>query len=254
MKQFLISFEKDVPVTDPTNTTGYSHPGAPLLNQIVTLGPIAPGSGTFTEAPVMTPPPPPGVGPGPESLFQYNAELNLGKAFFEHADTVYWLKIVALVDPQRDGPIAWGWHDRDWSIPDPLASMPPAVVPGEGIVGTVGPIPPLAGTLPVWHFQDDAVTGPLTVTTDPSMPIMPLVDQPFWTPTHYVPLVDGPDAIGQFSKDLAFELFTTVPEPSAMLLLGIGSLALVAVHRRRFRSMTLAMSFRRPPSTRWSTP
>ena len=159
--------------------------------------------------------------------------MNLGKSFFEHPDTVYWLKIVALVDPQRDGPIAWGWHDRDWSIPDPLASTPPAVVPGEGIVGTVGPIPPLGGTLPVWHFQDDAVTGPLTVAVDPAMPKMPTIDQPFWTPTHYVPLVDGPDSIGQFSKDLAFELYT-VPEPSTMLLLGMGSLTFVAVHRRRF--------------------
>jgi len=236
VKQFLISFEKDVPVSDPTNTTGYSHPGAPLLNQIVTLGPLAPGSGTFTETFVPTPAPPPGAGPGPEALYQYNAELNLGKEFLEHPETVYWLKIVALVDPQRDGPIAWGWHDRDWSIPDPLASTPATgVIPGEGIVGAVGPIPPLGATLPVWHFQDDAVSGPLTVAIDPTMPKMPTIDQPFWTPTHYVPLVDGPDAIGQFSKDLAFELYTRVPEPSTMLLLGMGSLAVVAARRRRFR-------------------
>jgi hypothetical protein len=229
VKQFLISFEKDVPVTDPTNTTGYSHPGAPLLNQIVTLGPLAPGSGTFTETIVPTPTPP----PAPEVLYQYNAELNLGKEFPEHPDTVYWLKIVALVDPQRDGPIAWGWHDRDWSIPDPLASTAPAVVPGEHIVGSVGPIPPFGGTLPVWHFQDDAVTGPLTVAIDPSMPKMPTIDQPFWTPTHYVFPVDGPDSIGQFSKDLAFELYTRVPEPSTMLLMTLAGVALAAVYRRR---------------------
>jgi PEP-CTERM motif len=231
VKQFLISFEKDVPVTDPTNTTGYSHPGVPLLNQIVTLGPLAPGSGTFTESFIPTPSPP----PGPEALYQYNAELNLGKEFPEHPDTVYWLKIVALVDPQRDGPIAWGWHDRDWSIPDPLASTPPAVVPGEGIVGAVGPIPPFGGTLPVWHFQDDAVTGPLTVFIDPSMPKMPTIDQPFWTPTHYVFPFDGPDNIGQFSKDLAFELYTRVPEPSSMLLIGLGGLALATMRRRGCR-------------------
>ena len=51
-----------------------------------------------------------------EALYEYNAELNLGKYFPEHHDKVYWLKIVALVDVQRDGFIQWGWHDRDWSI------------------------------------------------------------------------------------------------------------------------------------------
>src|SRR5262249_1156631 len=116
-----------------------------------------------------------------------------------------------LVDPQRDGPIAWGWHDRDWSIPDPLASTPPAVVPGEGIVGAAGPIPPLGGTLPVWHFQDDAVTGAVSVFIDPSMPKMPSIQQTIGSPTHYVPPFDGPSVIGQFSKDLAFELYTRVP-------------------------------------------
>jgi hypothetical protein len=230
VKQFLISFESDVPVSDPTNTTGYSHPGTPLLSQIVTKGPLAPGSGTFIESPVMTPPPPPGSA-APEDLYQYNAELNLGKEFFEHPDTVYWLKIVALVDPQRDGPIMWGWHDRDWSIPDPLASSPPAVVPGEGIIGMTGPIPPLGGTLPVWHFQDDAVQGSVSVFINTAMPNMPTVQQSIGTPQHYVFPLDGPDNIGQFSKDLAFELYTRVPEPAGMTLLVMG--AAVAGWRRR---------------------
>ncbi len=232
VKQFLISFESDVPATDPTNTTGYSHPGIPLLNQIVTLGALAPGSGTFKETPVVTPPPPPGPA-AIEDLYQYNAELNLGKEFFEHPDTVYWLKIVALVDPQRDGPIQWGWHDRDWSIIDPLASTPPAVIPGEHIVGAVGPIPPLGGTLPVWHFQDDAVTGPVSIFIDPSMPIMPNVQQGLGTPTHYVFPLDGPEAITQFSKDLSFELYTRVPEPTTLLLVVSGGLAMIAFRRRK---------------------
>jgi hypothetical protein len=228
VKQFLISFETDVPVTDPTNTTGYSHPGTPLLNQIVTKGPLAPGSGTFTEKFVSTPPTPTPL----EGLYEYNAELHLGKEFFEHPDTVYWLKIVALVDPQRDGPIMWGWHDRDWAIPDPLASMPPAVSPGEHMAGTVGPIPPLGGTLPVWHFQDDAVQGTVSVFIDPSMPIMPTIEQSIGTPQHYIFPWDGPDAITQFSKDLAFELYTRVPEPGAILLLGLGLLSMLRVNRR----------------------
>jgi PEP-CTERM motif len=225
VKQFLISFEPDVPANDPNNTTGFSHPGAPGFHQIVDLKTaLAPDSGTFTETPIPTPLPAGGVPPR-EKLFQYNAELNLGKEFRESANNVYWLKIVALVDPTRDGPINWGWHDRDWSIPDPLASTPPAVVPGESNIGSP--------TFPIWHFQDDAVTGPVNVFVDPSMPRMPLVEQPSWSPTHYISPFDGPEFIQQYSKDLAFELYTRVPEPSSLLLLGLGSFALIAMHRRR---------------------
>ena len=38
VKQFLISFEDDVAKDDPTNTTGFSHPGKPLLTQTVLQG------------------------------------------------------------------------------------------------------------------------------------------------------------------------------------------------------------------------
>jgi hypothetical protein len=213
VKRFLISFESDVPV-GPNNPLPYSHPGSPLLNQIVFKGPLAPGSGTFTEKLVSTPlmagmPP-------REALYEYNAELHLDKFFAEQRDTVYWLKIVALVDAQQDGPIQWGWHNRDWSIPDPLASMPPAVVPGEGPIGTV--TDPLKGfTSPVWHFQDDAVSGPVTVFPG-TMPNMPSVEQTGWTPENYIFPWDGPDNISQFSKDLAFELYT-IPEPAAGVLI-----------------------------------
>ena len=38
--KFLISFESDVPDPNPTNPADFSHPGQPLLNQIVRRGPI----------------------------------------------------------------------------------------------------------------------------------------------------------------------------------------------------------------------
>ena len=129
VKKFLISFESDVPAgADANPSITWSHPGAPLLTQVVNLGPLAPASSTFTETPIPTPGAP-DFPPPPEGLFQYNAELDC--PFNEQPNTVYWLKIVALVNPQQDGEITWGWHDRDWGIFDPYASKAPSVIPGE---------------------------------------------------------------------------------------------------------------------------
>ncbi|MGH7176357.1 MAG: hypothetical protein ACREJC_03155, partial [Tepidisphaeraceae bacterium] len=144
VQQFLVAFESDV----PAQPGSFSHPGTVLSSQIVTAGALAPGSGTFTETLIN--------GNAPEHLYQYNAELNLGQEFFEQADTVYWLKIVALTN---DPLLSWGWHNRDYSVQDTLASG--AVAPGESIIGQVGP-----AALPtnVWHFQDDAVRGAVDIS------------------------------------------------------------------------------------------
>jgi hypothetical protein len=230
VKRFLISFESDVPA-DPENTEfPFSHPGEPLLNQIVTLGPLAPGSGTFTETLLPTPTMPE-MGPR-ESLYEYNAELHLGKEFRQEPDTVYWIKIVALVDVVEDGFIQWGWHSRDWSIMNPLASTPPAVSPGEhNPAGSPIVDPAKNFTSPVWHFQDDAVTGPITVTPNPAAPTMPDIVQETWQPQNYLFPWDGPEDIRSFSKDLAFELYTRIPEPSAVALMIIAIVALVSLRR-----------------------
>ncbi len=230
--KFLISFESDVP-QGPNNP--FSHPGTPLLNQVVFRNPLAPGSGTFTEKLIR--------GPDPvvnESLYEYNAELHLGKDFPEIKDTVYWLKIVALVDalpgmtfdpynPQNSPiPITqWGWHNRDYTVNNPLAS--PAVAPGEQVVGVVG-----AGA-PVWHFQDDSVQGDVRINTTTSGGlVMPFIDQQNMVPQHYMDFADGPGVgtaasppISAFSKDLAFELYTVnIPEPTSVALLAMGMFGL----------------------------
>ncbi len=233
--KFLIAFEEDVPAGQPgpdNNILPFSRPGNVLSTQIVDLAAIlAPGSGTYTETQVTN--------TLAEDIYKYNAELFLDKQFPQEEDEIYWLKIVALIDAPQTGTTEdtqWGWHNRDYTISNPLAS--PNVGPGE--VDQQPLIDPLYPT-EVWHFQDDAVESLVTITIiDPLMPNMPKVvqDNPF--PQLYVNGLDGPgpvlplgsghNGIGRFSKDLAFELYT-VPEPATCMLLLIGLGAVVA--RRR---------------------
>ena len=219
-KQFLISFESDV-TASPAG--GPSHPGTPLLNQIVNLGPLAPASGTFTETPVPVP------ASNPDgNMFQYNAELAL--PFAERANQVFWLKIVAL-DPNhvastQPGALQWGWHNRDYGFMDNLAAGPPVPSPGE-----FNEAP--AGFAPIWHFQDDAVSGSLGPFPVPVPPTGSL-NQTGFTPTNYLTNIDiTPNITAPMSKDLAFALYTTVPEPSTLALIGIGGAAILGMRRYR---------------------
>jgi hypothetical protein len=234
IKRFLISFESDVPA--PAGG-GFSRPGQPLLNQIVGLdgdGVLTSGSGTFTEKLLA------GTTSVDGPIYEYNAELHLGKEFLQKRDTVYWLKIVALVDADPAIPIdqrvAWGWHNRDYTKNDPLASTSPAVAPGERVQGSL-PGPGTAGT-PIWHFQDDSVDGFVSVLfnpLDPMSQIMPQIQQDVRGPQRYVAPFDGPSLISQFSKDLAFQLYT-VPEPASITLVALGMFAISKSRALRRRS------------------
>ena len=87
----------------------------------------------------------------------------------------------------------------------------------------------------MWHFQDDAVSGTFTAMIDPAMPNMPIVAQSDYVPQRYVSPSDGPDDIQQFSKDLAFELYT-IPEPATWLLLITGVVAGHLIMRQEARN------------------
>src|SRR5262249_52808405 len=118
---------------------------------------------------------------------------------------------------------------------DPLASTAPVVIPGEFQDGTVP-----GTTQPIWHFQDDAVSGNLDFI--PNAPTgTPNIIQQGMLPANYqflnsagVGPIDGPPGIEQHSKDLAFRLFTQVPEPASCLLMAIGFAGALARRRSRF--------------------
>src|SRR5436853_7597043 len=133
-----------------------------------------------------------------------------------------------MVNQSTDGPIQWGWHNRDYTAPDPLASSAPALVPGEHLDGFVGGSAGL-DPAPVFHFQDDAVQG--TIISQFITQCSGTTDQSGFEPTHYIPGLDGPDPIGQFSKDLSFELYT-VPEPATLSALSLAMMTL-SLRRRR---------------------
>jgi hypothetical protein len=74
------------------------------------------------------------------------------------------------------------------------------------------------------------VSGGITVFPT-AMANMPSVEQFGYAPERYLFPWDGPDIISQFSKDLAFELYT-IPEPSSVLLICIG-FAAIGLRRSR---------------------
>ena len=253
VRHFLIAFETDVPQS-PTNP--WSRPGQVIQTEIVSLNAtvtdcdqLPPGEYTETQVPLG------GGGAGGtacERLFEYCAVLRL--PFDQQPDTVYWIKIVALVDLSPDESLAlqncstitslcdylradpfdqdpvcppltrWGWHNRDWRFEDIYASHPPAVLPGEDKVGQVQGLSGLI--MDVWHFQDDAVSGNVLMFDNSADPFSPFIEGQFnMAPERYVHQliectaasqygIDGPQGIQEFSKDLAFELWTrdTVPE------------------------------------------
>jgi len=152
--KFLIAVETDVPVP---NALGYSHPGSVLSSQIVTLGGLAPSSGTYTETLVPT-----GAGPpSPDgALYQYNAELAIPAP--ETAGVVEWLKIVALKTTRRkNGPGDGTTATTESLIRSPRQCRCPASSPSHRLADS-------AWSATGWHFQDDAVTGSVTIVPSPT--------------------------------------------------------------------------------------
>ncbi len=223
VNKFLIAFESDQPQGPGVP---FSYPLAPLLSQVVDLGALSPASGTYTETAIS-----PGGPPLGEVLYEYNAELAV--PFPQQADTVYWLKIVALVDGDPNDAAnpapQWGWHNRDYTANNPNASTVP--FPNENNQGTAAN--------PIWHFQDDAIAGRMIANTFVNTAGVTQVGslnqfQNTFVPLNYNANQDGPQGISNFSQDQAFELFTLqIPEPASLMLMAAGLIGVAAARRQR---------------------
>jgi hypothetical protein len=172
-------------------------------------------------------------------LYEYNAELHVPVAEPVQnipgavpqvgpgpVGTIDWVSIVALTGGAGDGNpnISWGWHNRDYGIFDPLAiGNNPS---GQGENDLTGGL----GNTPFWHFEDDGVSNPgfaYNPTTGAS------TAGPDYNGLSY-PVSELPPGSPHFSEDLAFALYTGVPEPTSLGLVGFGLMALVG---RRNRAM-----------------
>jgi len=247
--RFLIAFESDVPDADgahdsysPTDPTTFSHPGSVLHWEVVTevAGGLVPGMGAYTEKEVVS-----AAITGGDAIYEYNAELKYDPATFDGAfqqkpDEVYWIKIAALIDDPSTQTFRWGWHNRDYTTTNTLFGSPTTSPFGEHNHGPWdwdgdGPDP---DDKDVWHHQDDAVSAVTLLNLDPFIPVTDALQQDAYVAQTYLAGLDGPGGvvgtagIEQFSKDLAFELYS-VPEPSTLVLAVVGLLAFTGWRRRK---------------------
>ena len=218
VEKFLIVFESDIPAVGEPGSDDYvpSHPGEILYKEIVALntnGTTPLPAGQYTEALVGD-----GGPPCYEQLYEYNAVLK--NPFPQKPDTVYWVKIVALVELNPDYSFAfenclvddagnkidfcdylnadpfkagncpqvtrWGWHNRDYRIENPEAAD--NVLPGENNQKFL--YDPDGFETDVWHFQDNCVSGHVNIRDagEPTNPDADLMDvlQPDFISEYYV--------------------------------------------------------------------
>ena len=98
---FLINFWTNVPVNDPTNTLGFSHPGdriwsitAPDFLEVDVGIDIDPRNGNQ------------------DTMFQYNVTFESDQYFHQKEGTIYWISIQSFWGPNTDPTHRWGWKTR----------------------------------------------------------------------------------------------------------------------------------------------
>jgi hypothetical protein len=158
------------------------------------------GTPLYSSIPVNDPGSPEG------QLTEYSGTLEFGWQF--QANTIYWITIYSYADASEQG-LSWGWHTRDYTIPNTLA-------PGDALAGNVGGLPLYQGG---FGALSQAYLG-----------IPPTgIPEPQGSPTaiNYAAGTDGPAGIQAFGMDMAFALYG-VPEPSTFILAALGGLALLA--------------------------
>jgi hypothetical protein len=189
----------------PANGNVPSHPGNTVaFASIAAPGFGDPGEPLYTSTQVSDPGSPAGL------LMEYSGALS---PFFQfQANTPYWLTIYTSPDFTQLG-LTWGWHTRDYTIPDPLS-------PVDSLVGMVG-------GLPVNQSGSGAVSQGYIGNSN-GFPVL----QGSPTPLSYSAGTDGPAGIDAFGMNMAFALYNA-PEPSSLILGALGAIALLAYRRRR---------------------
>ncbi len=177
-----------------TNVPGtVSTPGTLIARDIVNpAATLSDSSSTYTETPVITSIYPSGIPGGPGDGILYQYNAELN---FEVPDAYLGnVEWIGIQAISTDPTVVWGWHDRDYGIFDPYAN-------------------PNDGAAPFYHYADDAVQYTAAGS---------------YQPLYYDPTYDGINT----SMDMAFALYTTVPEPGSLTLLAAGFF-LLRRHRPR---------------------
>jgi hypothetical protein len=188
--RFKLSFHNDIPDPDGPTGPGYSRPGALLWQRIVEPGEFVVREDGIGQELFFNPRTNQITG-SDSTIYQYNFFIPKAEAFEQQQGNIYWLDVQAMVGGDGSGS---GFADFGWKTS-------------------------------LQHFNDDAVHGNTPFPGNPG----------FWDELRYpngsIPpqqfhpgFPNGHPLAGQ-SIDLAFAL-TTIPEPNAIALLALSSMAL----------------------------
>ena len=130
---FLIQFWTNVPVDDPTNTYGFSHPRDPIHTIYCDV---------YDEEFVGYDMDPYNPGIVLDATFQYSQIFPETEWFWQDSTgtdpAIYWVSIQAIYEAGIADPYPWGWKTRPWYFEDDAVRSSPVFPGWEPIEGPDG--------------------------------------------------------------------------------------------------------------------